>query len=515
MIRVDELIPDVLLGSTLLQEVQNYLLNDFYDVYNGSLKMSKDAERRTVNFQGIDVVASETGSMEGINFVMNPKLISRKTESKAASLRMLEKVYNNIRGEDKNKNLKTHEIFNFFIYFNREKSLENNNLTLAKVYCTFPNINLELKRINKITLSKTGLSKYLVSGKIDSSVPPFTPCKNGYLAMSSKHRLITLPSEDSSLKEILFGLWIHFPEDKLSKHISENTFEDIIQRRKSYIYQHCLHFLVNSKKIEVINSPSPDEGVFLLVLFFTGYQAFFEVKLLPNEKEKFYNYNSDNNNSNRSSNNILGNFTNEWLLVKKKVGINRGGNLLVKMNLKQSGSNERIVSMNSYIRKKFMIEEGKSLKGTSASLSKGKRENFNNGTSTRTNFKDPLNEIFEEEDDDPYYYDFPLAMEKVNSITNNISKNISKTNLRKNLMPSTNQYATITHFGSPNFNPEESETLTISSSKGTSVKSIHTNNPSQFRNTFSNKTFANSNHNLHNKFNTLETESTRNVSENI
>jgi hypothetical protein len=503
LIRADEVIPDILVTKSLLQEIHNYVFNDFYGIYLGNLLYQYDRERKTLTYLAIERGQNHTGSS---NFLMNPKLMDTKVEVKESLMSIIEKAYKNIKSLTVNDNsLYLSGIFNFHFYFNRETSLDNSNRTNLKAYCLLPNINLEMKRINKITLSKNALSKFLVNGKNETELININDARNGYLAMSSKHRLITLYNNEASLKEILFGIWIYTPEEKINKsQMNDQSFSELIDRYKILIYEKCLSYVLKSKKIEVINSPSPDEGVFLLVLFFSNYQCFLEVKLMPNEKDKV------------TSLSEFSQYSNDWLIMKKKLLINfEQGVSGMTIKLKPN-SVDKILTVRNYINKKFMVSGAKSFQGTS-SMNKLKGnpniQTITNSISTNKNFKDPLNELFEEE----VNYNFPLAMNNgipIKRNHNNIprSKQVSNMptptkpsigsteNLRANLMPVSSVY-------NRGLN-EDSESLTINSSKGFSVKS----------NSISRKPSQNANnHQSLGKFNTIDhdTRGISNVSENL
>ena len=138
--------------------------------------------------------------------------------------------------------------------------------------------------------------------------------------MSSKHRLITLQNTTESRKEILFGIWLNFSEEKINKSsVNEEMLNKILKKYSSEIYENCLNFLIMSKKIEVINSPSPDEGIFLMCLFLNGAQYFYEVRIFPNEKEKVFR--------DAENKSCLSNYSNEWLIVKKNFKFENLSNL--------------------------------------------------------------------------------------------------------------------------------------------------------------------------------------------
>ena len=482
-------------------EIENYILNDFYDVYNGKLKSTFDKENRTINFTAIDVINSES-MCENLrlfqNLILNPKLIQNKNEIKESFLNIFRNIYSQLKNmKDFSCLLKDSKfsyfqgVLNFYFYFHREKSIDNSSKVIGKIYCIFPNINLELKRINKIPISRSVLSKFLVSGgrfdkleKSEAEELKNSWYRDGFLAMSSKHRLITLQNTGESMKEILFGIWLNLTEEKVNKNYSnEEFFLRIINKYSLEIYEKSLGFLIKSKKIEVINSPSPDEGVFLMCLFLNGAQLFYEIKIFPNEKEKVF-INTENKASSLVS------FSNEWLIMKKKfvlenksnIRINALKNNIVKNNNNfpsqifsnnlvkidfDCSSNIKIMTIREYLNKKFMPnvkEYGRGSKNTNDRISNtiitnnslnknnnpnkygnsnlvlNKDKNKFSTSNSNSNFKDPLDEIFE--DDKKHYqkYDFPLSVPskqnyKNNSNFNLIEKNQNIVNSNKGIPP--------------------------------------------------------------------------------
>ena len=472
-------------------EIQNYICNDFYDVYNGKLKSSIDAENRQINFTGIDIINSQSVCETwDRNLVLNPKQTSNKTEIKNFKLNFFKRFLNEKRKIEnsflselaKNNNFpekNSTSLFNFYFYFHREKSLDCSYTVNGKIYCIFPNINLELKRINKIPISRSVLSKFLVNGgrldKLENEEAEQLKNlerKNGFLAMSSKHRLITLQNTPESRKEILFGIWLNLSEEKVTKSsINEGMLNKILKRYSEDIYDKCLNFLMMSKKIDVINSPSPDEGIFLLCLFLNGAQYFYEVKVLPNEKEKVF--------QDPENKSCLSNYSNEWLIVKKNFEFENISNmqnfpskisffpqkksnyenLLIKFNLSEGQSQNKIYSANGYFKKKYILNRKDSLRNSNntnlQNITSNKARNLysigvkcEKGKSTNTNFKDPLNEIFEDEFDKETVtlkYDFPLSIPKKQSKLsidaknpNLISYNQQYENLKKAIAPKSN-----------------------------------------------------------------------------
>lgn len=160
---------------------------------------------------------------------------------------------------------------------------------------------------------------------------------------------------------------------------------------------------MRSSKINIINSPSPNDGVFLLILFISGVPKFFEIKTFPNDKET-----------------IFRNFTNEWLITKKEFTIDRN---IQDINIEFNCENK-----NGFITESV----GRYLNGGSFS------NILHESTRTRKTFEDPLVEIFEP-DELEEEINFPLQRVRMRSELDNHYMKKSNT---------------------------DSETLTISSSKG-------------------------------------------------
>ena len=102
--------------------------------------------------------------------------------------------------------------------------------------------------------------------------------------MSNEKRIITLTDdtnkkelqESQSLKQIIFGVWLSLKHEDVSNY---RDVEELVNKHRHFIYRKCLEFVLASPKIETIFSPSPDEGIFLLILFFKTSQSYFEVKI--------------------------------------------------------------------------------------------------------------------------------------------------------------------------------------------------------------------------------------------
>ena len=209
--------------------------------------------------------------------------------------------------------------FNPFVYnfFTFKKNISN-------FYTIFPNINFSLKRIKPLSLSSGfPLNKLLTDKKhtvikMDGKILN----NNGFLSMTYEKRIITLiddtcsnVSNSRSLKSIIFGIWINIKKEESSNY---DNIEDLIKKYKYLIYKKCFEFVVMSSKIETIFSPNPDEGIFLMILFFKHTQFYYEVKIIPNENEKFVD-------------DDVNNFENFWMIKKKKSMLKMKDLFLMKM----------------------------------------------------------------------------------------------------------------------------------------------------------------------------------------
>ena len=152
---------------------------------------------------------------------------------------------------------------------------------------------------------------------------------NGFITMSNEKRIITLTDdtnkinlkESQSLKQIIFGIWLAFKQEDTANY---EDIEELIIKYNYIIYRRCIEFILASGNIETIFSPNPDEGVFLMILFFKTSQCYFEVKLLPNEEEKIFINPALNstNNYNFNLRKSLEKYSNNWLINIEDIYIN-------------------------------------------------------------------------------------------------------------------------------------------------------------------------------------------------
>ena len=322
--------------------------------------------------------------------------------------------------------MKNKHFFHSIYYFSREESLKenkklNHNL-ISKIYTIFPNINFELKQIKNLSFSNTNLNKYLVSRNNPlNDINDNSEYKSGFFTMSQNHRLIALKDDikeskgiknSINLKQIIFGIWLNFKEEKTTpKKIDLNN---LLDKNKHIIYKKCLEFIQLSEKIETIYSPSPDESIFLLVIFYHGIQCHYEVKVTPNEEEK------------NSEDTILNNFNNNWLITKKKyeIDINKLNNNNFEYNLRNEIENiDKINTVTDYLNKKLGNYQKSSFFSKSSNTHLLQNKETKNYISRRNSntyrINNNLNGIFEnsgnltlDDDSEDFYnlYNLPMPM---------------------------------------------------------------------------------------------------------
>ncbi len=372
------------------------------------------------------------------NLLINPKLITNREKRKEQFLQLIDVIYDKLKYfPSKNNTNFLHSIY----YFSREESLKENNKTsnnlISKIYSIFPNINFELTQIKNLSFSNTNLNKYLVSRNNSlNEINEYSNYKSGFFTMSQNHRLIALHDDindyggvknSENLKQIIFGIWLNFKEEKTTP--KKIDLDSLLEKNKNIIYQKCLEFIILSDKIETIYSPSPDESIFLLVIFYHGIQCHYEVKVTPNEEEK----NTDDS--------ILSNFNNNWLITKKKIeiNINELNNNNFEYNLKNEiESIDKINTVTEFLSKKI---------GTSQKSFFSKSSNTNNLIHKKENkeyiikhnlntYRRNLNEIFENsvnlslDDSDDFYNLYNLPM-PINSNIKTEGNNINEDNKKR------------------------------------------------------------------------------------
>ena len=297
-----------------MNSIHEYIFNDLKDLFIGKLNTTKE------NSNYYDIIDSPSCKIKDSNLIMIPKLIINKSNKRNNFNELLEIAYNKLKLNKKYNELNNniyHEIFYFY------KAKNTNNLT-TKIYTIFPNINFEFKQIKNLSFSNTNLNKYLISSKF--KLPEKENNKNdkeendeyinGFFTMSQNHRLIALKDDlkecggdinkSQSLKEIIVGIWLNLKNEKPPPKKADLDF--LFDKYKFLIYKECFRFIQLSNNIETIYSPSPEENIFLLVIFYKGMQCHYEVKIGSNNDEKKI-YNSGNKNIMKENN---------WLISKCK-----------------------------------------------------------------------------------------------------------------------------------------------------------------------------------------------------
>ncbi len=356
---------------------------------------------------------------------MIPKLIINKNSKKNKLNELLEISYNKL----KSNNYFYHNIFYFY------KNINTNNLA-TKIYTIYPNINFEFKQIKNLSFSNTNLNKYLISSnyqlpEIENNKSEEGEYNSGFFTMSQNHRLIALKDDlkeygdninkSQSLKEIIIGIWINLKEEKPTPKKVE--LDNLFNKYKYLIYKECFRFMQLSNNIETIYSPSPEENIFLLVIFYKGIQCHYEVKMTTNN-----NINSNNVNTNN----------NQWLISKFKYELEEQKlKIPFDFDIKIEISLGSVKPMKDYLNKKINFNKDKNIK----ELNNNETSNYNNDKMTKeikkykeinilNNVSDEVFDLSDYDGDSNYGgYNYPLAIPNMNK--NNSNNNFIKNNQNK------------------------------------------------------------------------------------
>ena len=437
-----------------MNSIHEYIFNDLKDLFIGKLNTTKE------NSNYYDIIDSPSCKIKDSNLIMIPKLIINKNNKRNNFNELLEVAYNKLKSNKKfseiNNNTNNniyHEIF----YFYKEK---NTNNLATKIYTIFPNVNFEFKQIKNLSFSNTNLNKYLISSKFKLQENEKNEGQenneyiNGFFTMSQNHRLIALKDDlnecgrdvnkSQSLKEIIVGIWLNLKNEKPPPKKADLDF--LFNKYKFLIYKECFRFIQLSNNIETIYSPSPEENIFLLVIFYKGMQCHYEVKIgVNNNEKKMY----DNNNNNI---NIIKD--NNWVISKGKyeldeqrlkipfdydikIEINNGTVSTTTMtdylNKKNKNKNfskkneinkETIKDNNNTNERKIILKENKEIKNNN---------NEENNNNLINNTSSDVFDVSDYEGDNSYGYggyNYPLAIPNINK--NNSNNNLIKNNQNKN-----------------------------------------------------------------------------------
>ena len=364
------------------------------------------------------------------NLLINPISYMDNNKHRKELIKLISSIYYRIKSlKIELAKSKENYIFNYLVI--KSKIINNNKnqpFIYGKLYSIFPNINFQLHEINKLSLSsKFKLNKLLISKKhINIQNEKGIQLTNGFITMSNEKRIITLTDdtnkkelqESQSLKQIIFGIWLSLKYEDASSY---ENIEILINKHKHFIYRKCLEFVLASPKIETIFSPSPDEGIFLLIIFFKTSQCYFEVKIIPNEEDKFF---IDESNSNESK--ILENFNNQWLIKRQKFDFcNNNGQFY--FNFQPYLNRNKIETVNDFINS-HLSNKSKSTKN----MEQFNNNNINNINMLKNNFNSNINNNYNNN------------YNNINNINNNFAYNIQNNNyennqIRNNIIPNNMQ----------------------------------------------------------------------------
>ena len=449
-----DLIQSFQISNKLTNSIYEYIFNDVKEIFTGKLNTSKE------NSNYYDIIDSPSSNVKDSNLIMIPKLIINKNNKRNIFNELIEVAYNKLKsrkGCNNKSNMNDNELRNNFYHeiFYFYKNNNTNNLA-ANIYTIFPNINFEFRQIKNLSFSNTNLNKYLINSKFklpemeNNNENKKNEYNTGFFTMSQNHRLIALKDDlkecgdinkSQSLKEIIFGIWINLKEEKPSPKKADLDF--LFNKNKLLIFKECFRFIKLSNNIETIYSPSPEENIFLLVLFYKGMQCHYEVKLTCNNEVK----NIYNNN--------LNNYNNCWIISKCKYELDKQRlTIPFDFDIKIEIKNGIISTMADYLNKKTnynnnyinIIEKGK--EKNHENLKNSNKNSINNLNSVNNindhnygnlkikELKNELNntssDVFDlsDYDEDIIYggYNYPLAIQN-NGKNNNISKNNQQQNI--------------------------------------------------------------------------------------
>ena len=302
-----DLIQSFQISNKLTNSIYEYIFNDVKEIFTGKLNTSKE------NSNYYDIIDSPSCKVKDSNLIMIPKLIINKNNKRNIFNELIDVAYNKLKirkGYNNKNNINDNESGNNFYHeiFYFYKNNRTNNLA-ANIYTIFPNVNFEFRQIKNLSFSNTNLNKYLINSKFklpeceNNNENKINEYQTGFFTMSQNHRLIALKDDlkecgdinkSQSLKEIIFGIWINLKDEKPSPKKADLDF--LFNKNKLLIFKECFRFIKLSNNIETIYSPSPEENIFLLVLFYKGMQCHYEVKLsCNNEGKNIYNNNLINN----------------------------------------------------------------------------------------------------------------------------------------------------------------------------------------------------------------------------
>ena len=151
--------------------------------------------------------------------------------------------------------------------------------TENKVFFTtiYPNIIFEMNILNKISIVSSDLSLFLAGKSSNFEEKIMKNILSGLLTLDQQLRIVTLAYNDQSIKEQIQGIWIKLPLSDKNAKLNDSQVYDLISEYKIIIIERCVNFLLRSD-LEEVNSPSPKNNSFYLLLFIYNRPYFLEVK---------------------------------------------------------------------------------------------------------------------------------------------------------------------------------------------------------------------------------------------
>ena len=370
------------------------------------------------------------------NLLINPISYMDNNKHRKEMIKLISSIYYRVKSlKFELGKSKENYVFNYLVV--KSKKMNNNQPYIyGKLYSIFPNINFHLHEINKLSLSsRFKLNKLLIS-KHHTNIQNEKGEKltNGFITMSNEKRIITLTDdtnkkelqESQSLKQIIFGIWLSLKDEDVSNY---GDVEELVNKHRHFIYRKCLEFVLASQKIETIFSPSPDEGIFLLILFFKTSQSYFEVKIIPNEEDKCFK-------DNCQENQILENFSNEWLIRTQKFDfINNNGQFL--FNFQPYLNRNKVCTVNDFICEHLNNKKSEKNIDNYNNIIDNNKINFNNMNTS--NMKSDINNFNNSQKNlNNNYYNNSIGYNMNNNDNNQMNKNMININQNNNMIMNNN-----------------------------------------------------------------------------
>ena len=377
-INILDILPPFQISNKLMNSLYDFIFNSIKELFIGKINTTK------TNNNYYDIIDCQSTKYNDSNLLMtNNNFCNNKNNFKE----LIEIAYNKLNTYERN-NFYYHNIFHFY--------KKNENCLKADIYTIFPNVNFVFRQIKNLSFSNTNLNKILIN-----NLSNLNENESGFFTMSQNHRLIAL--KENNYKEIIFGIWINLKNENPSSKKIDLDF--VFNKYKTLIYLKCLKFIQLSEKIESIYSPSPEQNIFILVLFYKGMQCHYEVTMYPNKIDNF------------KKNNLLSKFNSEWLISKNEYELDEQAlKVPFDFDLRIEINNSNIKSMTDYCNNELNLNNN----NINDNINNTHKEN-KNIINLSNDFDGFVNENKYEE------YNYPLTL-PVNKNDNN-KKNINKNEL--------------------------------------------------------------------------------------